>query len=298
MRPLAFTSITLVFALAIACGGGDDDADSDTSPATEAPTQATAPADPSTPGATSSTGVAEPREPTWFGDYLEVGDCWDDTFDSEGNYDYSGTPDMADCSDAHDNEVFAVIEIEPADGPFPGDDAVDPQSSEGCDIAFVEYVGADFEDTALSWFSRWPEPDEWDRGGRTIVCSAFLPTSTPEGTAAIAGSVKGVGGDIIPAGLPADVPIPGDARFTDLDIAEGGEYVAAFAFPGSLDEATQATRSVLEQQSAWTVTSSASTPSGLTTYWLSRGGTEVTVVVNEFSWGVEWWLYFAGPEEG
>lgn len=136
-----------------------------------------------------------------FADHLSTGDCFDDQFDDQGDYDYSRPPIIVPCDQAHDNEVVLVTD-HPAssDDPFPGFDAFDAFFEETCFPAFEEFLGVTGDDTALNGYYLSPGEEEWATGSRSFACVLYLPD------AQLAGSVEGVGGEVFPADLPADAP--------------------------------------------------------------------------------------------
>lgn len=292
MRRSAVVAGLLLLAGSLACGGGEGNESGISRTAPSEEQDSTSSSEEQDPTSSSTT---DQKEPGWFGDYLTEGECWNLTPDGEGGYVYTGVPQEVDCSEEHAVETVLVFPIESEDGTFPGDDAIDPDGKR-CIAAFVDYVGAEDEDTALTWFERWPSEEEWADGGRNVICSTYLEVSIPGGYAPIVGSVRGEGRDVLPATLPEGIPIPDDAVLSDLDTAEGGDYVATFSFPGSRQEANLATLEAFERQSDWQISSSAE-GSSLTTFQAESGGQEATIVTNEFSWGVEWWLYFPNPGE-
>ncbi|HUG46989.1 MAG TPA: septum formation family protein [Candidatus Limnocylindria bacterium] len=236
--------------------------------------------------------------PVWFGDHLAEGDCWNNTFDASGDYDYSGVPVEVACAGPHDNEVYLVSVIESADGSFPGDDAIEPISHERCDAGFADYVGVSVEETALEWFTNWPEPEEWSQGGRTLVCSAYLHApALPNEGAPVVGSARGAGTHVVPASLPEGVPIPARAVFGELIVAEDGSYVASYEMPGSVDDVLAATIAAFEQHETWRIVSSAGT-ADIRVLTISDGELRTSVTINQFPDGVRWWLYHPAPVEG
>lgn len=139
-----------------------------------------------------------------FPDHLSTGDCFNDQFDAQDDYDYSRPPIIVPCDQAHDNEVVLVTD-HPAgsDDPFPGFDAFDSFFEETCHPAFEEFLGVTGDDTALSGYYLSPaDEDEWATGSRSFACVLYLPG------AQLAGSVEGAGGEVFPADLPADAPTP------------------------------------------------------------------------------------------
>lgn len=207
-RALAISILVLLGASA--CGGSGSSGEG-TSPTTEpaavsaddVETPATV-TDSSDPADTTGGDEADPDAGTLtFADHLSTGDCFDDQFDDQGDYDYSRPPIIVPCDQAHDNEVVLVTD-HPAgpDDPFPGSDAFDGFFDETCIPAFEEFLGAPGDDTAVSGYYMSPVEEEWATGSRSFACILYLPA------AQLAGSVEGAGGEVFPADLPADTPTP------------------------------------------------------------------------------------------
>lgn len=209
-RALAISVLVLLGAGA--CGGSGSPEEG-TTPPTESPeatgedveTSSTA-TDSSDPAEDTTAG--EETDPDsgalTFADHLTTGDCFDDQFNDQDDYDYSRPPIIVPCDQAHDNEVVLVTDY-PAgsDDPFPGFDALDAFFEETCFPAFEEFLGVTGDDTALSGYYLSPsDEEEWATGSRSFACVLYLPG------AQLAGSVEGAGGEVFPADLPADAPTP------------------------------------------------------------------------------------------
>ncbi|HJU52771.1 MAG TPA: septum formation family protein [Acidimicrobiia bacterium] len=99
---------------------------------------------------------------------LPVGTCFDDQADGE----ISSVPEV-DCSQPHDNEVFALIEYTEADT-YPGTDQMSAISDELCRAQFEGYVGLDYESSALAVFPIFPTEESWnDDDDREIICALY-----------------------------------------------------------------------------------------------------------------------------
>lgn len=128
--------------LAVACGGADTARDED--------------------------GVlTEPQEISVFD--LRVGDCFDD-------------PDLGatsvetlwamPCSAPHDNEIFLVFDL--PDGPYPGSEVVEEGSDGRCLDAFEPFVGSDYFQSDLDFFTVTPTEVSWETvDDRTVYCVLF-----------------------------------------------------------------------------------------------------------------------------
>lgn len=101
---------------------------------------------------------------------LEVGACFDDPDDIEQ---VSEVP-VVDCAEPHDNEVFAVFDL--PDGDFPGIEAVQDASVDGClGERFESYVGTPYPESEIFASALWPTDSSWSAGDREVVCFLFEP---------------------------------------------------------------------------------------------------------------------------
>lgn len=99
---------------------------------------------------------------------VAAGDCFDDP--EPGVNEISELP-LVDCEEPHDNEVYAVVDLD--DGDFPGDDAALRDAQDVCLDAFEPYVGASYATSEL--LATWIVPTEgsWSDGDRAVVCVLF-----------------------------------------------------------------------------------------------------------------------------
>lgn len=124
-------------------------------------TSTTPSAAPSTTGAPPGT-TAAPTGGTLDINDLAVGDC----FDAEA--DLSGLRRRG-CGQAHQYELYAVSLL--ADGPYPGDAAVERAAERACLRAFGPYTGQNPVDgNRLTWYYAWPDRDLWRDGDRGVYC--------------------------------------------------------------------------------------------------------------------------------
>ena len=97
---------------------------------------------------------------------LAVGQCFDEPTSS---VDITTVVKHA-CTEAHDAEVFHVVEYTEGDT-FPISLSIDRFIDETCVPAFETYLGQPFEsatDFDLGYF--YPDRDSWDKGDRTFSC--------------------------------------------------------------------------------------------------------------------------------
>lgn len=103
---------------------------------------------------------------------LKVGDCFDDQ-DSQtlGEVAEVSSVPIVDCSEPHDNEVFAIYDE--VDGPYPGVDALLERARSGCIERFDAFVGIDYLDSELEVFSITPSEEGWESGDNEVICSLY-----------------------------------------------------------------------------------------------------------------------------
>ncbi|MGH8959119.1 MAG: septum formation family protein [Acidimicrobiia bacterium] len=99
---------------------------------------------------------------------LPVGTCFDDQAGGE----ISSVPEV-DCSQPHDNEVFALIEYTETDT-YPGADGMSGISEGLCMAQFEGYVGLDYQSSALEVFPIFPTEESWNEDDdREIICALY-----------------------------------------------------------------------------------------------------------------------------
>jgi len=100
---------------------------------------------------------------------MRVGDCFNDSFfQQEEVSDVSGVP----CTDPHDNEVYALFDIESAS--WPGQEQVDSLAEEGCFLRFQGAIGASYQESVLMFTTLYPTEESWTRmNDREVICVAY-----------------------------------------------------------------------------------------------------------------------------
>jgi len=99
---------------------------------------------------------------------LAVGDCFNDPDAT----DVVSSVEMVDCTEPHDNEVFATYDIVGSD--FPGQAAVQENAADGCLSRFEPFVGADYLDSSLDVSFLTPSAESWDQADdREVVCFLY-----------------------------------------------------------------------------------------------------------------------------
>ncbi len=102
---------------------------------------------------------------------IRLGDCFNntDSLASDQSGEVSSLPGVP-CSDPHDYEVYAVIDVNEAT--FPGDEAMSEMAFESCLSRFENFVGRDYETSALDITSLYPTKESWDvHNDREVVCA-------------------------------------------------------------------------------------------------------------------------------
>jgi hypothetical protein len=106
---------------------------------------------------------------------LEQGSCVVDAPFTEGEPVEVINVATIGCTEPHQAEVFAVVQLPQQRGqPFPGD-ALAPQARDECLSRFEAFVGIAWTDSELDFVSLRPTEDSWDQGDRAIVCVVFRP---------------------------------------------------------------------------------------------------------------------------
>lgn len=103
---------------------------------------------------------------------LSVGDCfqdWEGATETE-TQEVTGVETVS-CVDAHDNEVYALLEM--TEKTFPGDTEVRDAASQACLGPFEEYVGTPYLDSRLDVGTLFPTESSWAQGDRMIICFLY-----------------------------------------------------------------------------------------------------------------------------
>lgn len=95
-----------------------------------------------------------------------VGDC---LAPPPERVDITGTDDVVDCDRTHGAEVTAVLDAPGRNG-RPAEADLEAFGDDGCLLAFEQYVGSDYEESALDYQVVIPDRDAWRRGDRSVWC--------------------------------------------------------------------------------------------------------------------------------
>jgi hypothetical protein len=114
---------------------------------------------------------------------IQLGDCFDNTnsLASEEIGEVSNLPGVP-CSQPHDNEVFAIFDLDQPT--FPGGEEISELSFSACLDRFESFVGVDYESSSLDIAALYPSKESWSRqGDREVVCGkAIVRLSVPSTT--------------------------------------------------------------------------------------------------------------------
>ncbi len=106
---------------------------------------------------------------------LKTGSCYDTTVSehSDGSFDVTGATER-DCSEPHQNEALAVVELEADRGVrYPGADTLMEWLSPTCERAQRRVLGPEpGPDWAFATIH--PSPDSWAAGDRQGICEVSL----------------------------------------------------------------------------------------------------------------------------
>jgi hypothetical protein len=99
---------------------------------------------------------------------LGVGDCFDD---EESLSDGVSEGPIVNCSEPHDNEVYAVHEM--SDTTYPGFDTTGERADDLCIDDFEPFVGTPYETSELDIGWLVPTDTSWANGDREIICFVY-----------------------------------------------------------------------------------------------------------------------------
>lgn len=95
---------------------------------------------------------------------IRLGDCFNSALD--GDFE---SVDGVPCTGPHDEEVYFAFNL--PDGPWPGEQAVIDQASEGCLAQFESFVGMAYEDSIYGAGPIRPTEGSWEElDDREVLC--------------------------------------------------------------------------------------------------------------------------------
>jgi hypothetical protein len=114
---------------------------------------------------------------------VRVGDCFNDSDSfSEEVFSVAGVP----CSEPHDNETYAVIDLSLAS--YTSEDAMFELAHESCQARFESFVGQAYETSNLEITTMYPSAKSWAQNDREVVCAVYDMDATK-----LVGSAAGSG---------------------------------------------------------------------------------------------------------
>ena len=115
--------------------------------------------------------------------HVRLGDCFDDpsTFSDE-----LSSLDGIPCSDPHDNETFAVFDVNYPS--YPEGDRMGELVQSSCIEHFERFVGRDYDSSSLDVITMYPTRESWQQSDREVVCALYDMEANK-----LTGSVKGSG---------------------------------------------------------------------------------------------------------
>lgn len=97
---------------------------------------------------------------------VRVGDCFDDHDDEVVRF------DAVPCDEPHDNQVFALFDLEGDE--WPGDDEATVMSHLGCQERFPAAIGTPLDESVLVSYAIGPGETTWRReDDREVICAAY-----------------------------------------------------------------------------------------------------------------------------
>ena len=111
---------------------------------------------------------------------VRVGDCFNDTSSFDEISSLPGVP----CTDPHDNEAFAVLDLTITS--YPDDEAMAVLAHDSCMEHFEGFVGTDYASSELDILTMYPSPESWNQNDREVVCAVYDMNATK-----LVGSAKG-----------------------------------------------------------------------------------------------------------
>lgn len=117
---------------------------------------------------------------------VRVGDCFNDTAAlADGGDDRIDDLPAVPCSVPHDNEVFAVFDLDLER--FPSEEEMSQIALDACIEHFEMFVGIDYQTSVLDVMTLYPTAESWKRGNdREVVCAVYDMTAEK-----LVGSVRG-----------------------------------------------------------------------------------------------------------
>jgi hypothetical protein len=163
---------------------GETESETDAGPAEDVPATEQRPAPPEDASGAETAAEEDgslidedPDETTlaWIAD-LEAGDCFDELDPGAANVD---EVTRRPCTEPHENEVFAVVDLPTAGEVRYDEEQVVIDSEQACEGAFEGYVGIPYDDSALWLFLIYPDRSAWHGGDRVVTCALYDGAGSP-----------------------------------------------------------------------------------------------------------------------
>jgi hypothetical protein len=100
---------------------------------------------------------------------IQVGDCFDDS--TSFSDEISSVPGVP-CSDPHDNEAFAVFDLD-IENYLADEDAMYDLAYNSCMERFESFAGRDYESSSLEITTMYPSSESWKQNDREVICAVF-----------------------------------------------------------------------------------------------------------------------------
>jgi hypothetical protein len=102
---------------------------------------------------------------------IQLGDCYDDSADDDEGTEVFGV-DAVSCAQLHDNEVFAVFDLDLKT--FPEGDAMGEIAFDECIQRFEPFVGRDYPSSSLDITLMYPTQQTWNElKDREVLCALY-----------------------------------------------------------------------------------------------------------------------------
>ncbi|NNF49934.1 MAG: hypothetical protein HKN65_08755 [Woeseiaceae bacterium] len=103
---------------------------------------------------------------------MRLGDCFDNTrsFAADEAGQVSTLPGVP-CSEPHDNEVFAIFDVDIES--FPGDEPMAEMAFDQCLARFENFVGLEYESSVLDITALYPSSSSWAQDDREVICAIY-----------------------------------------------------------------------------------------------------------------------------
>ena len=104
---------------------------------------------------------------------VRIGDCFNDTngLANGGDDSIDDLPGVP-CSEPHDNEVFAVFDLDTEK--MPDEETMSELAFDKCVARFEDFVGLDYPSSRLDVMTLYPTADSWKQyNDREVVCAVY-----------------------------------------------------------------------------------------------------------------------------